>query len=172
VNALIGAAADPEPTVRAHAVSALLATGERERILAPLTARLRDDARVVRVRAAEGLLALGVTELPGPAGALLSKAQDEYAISLSDFPDVPENHTSLGWLRAERGRTLEAIEALDNAIRLNPAAARPYVIKGVIAAREGRFGEAAQLWRKAKSVDASYPNIDRLIDEADRRREP
>jgi Flp pilus assembly protein TadD len=48
--------------------------------------------------------------------------------------------------------------------------ARPYVVKGVIAAREGRFEEAARLWRKAKSVDPAYPNIDQLIAEADKRK--
>jgi predicted CXXCH cytochrome family protein len=170
VNALIGAAADPEATVRAHAVTALIATGERDRILAPLTARLVDSARVVRVRVAEALLALGVAELPGAAGAMLAKAQDEYAAALGEFNDLPDNHTALGWLHAERGRLSAAHAALDDAISLNPKIARPYVIKGVIAAREGKFAEAAGLWRKAKSVDPAYPNIDQLIAEADKRK--
>ena len=171
VNALIGAAADPEPVVRAHAVSALLATGERDRILAPLTARLMDPARVVRARAAETLLTLGVIDLPDAAGVLLARAQDEYAASLLDFPDIPDNHSALGWLYAQRGRTKEALTALDRAITLDPKLPRPYVVKGVIAAREGRFDEAAQLWRKAKSIDPAYPNIDQLIAEADKRKQ-
>jgi predicted CXXCH cytochrome family protein len=170
VNAIIGAAADPEPVVRAHAVSALLATGERERILAPVTARLMDPARVVRARAAEILLTLGVVDLPDAAGVLLARAQDEYAAGLLDFPDIPDNHSAVGWLYAQRGRTKEAQAALDNAITLDPMQARPYVVKGVIAAREGRFEEAARLWRKAKSVDPAYPNIDQLIAEADKRK--
>jgi predicted CXXCH cytochrome family protein len=170
VNALIGAAADPEPAVRAHAVSALLATGERERILSPLTARLMDPARVVRVRAAESLMTLGVIDLPEAAGVLLRRAQDEYAAGLLDFPDVPENHSALGWLYAQRGQTKEALTAVDKAMALDPRLPRPYVIKGVIAAREGRFNEAAELWRKAKSLDPAYPNIDQLIAEADKRR--
>jgi predicted CXXCH cytochrome family protein len=170
VNALIGAASDPEPVVRAHAVTALLATGERERILSPLTARLMDPARVVRARVAEGLLALGIAELPGAAGALLAKAQEEYIMALNDFPDVPDNHAALGWLFAERGRTADALAAIDNAIKLAPDAARPYVIKGVLAARDGRFDEAAQLWRKAKTLQPRYPNIDQLIAEADKRK--
>jgi tetratricopeptide (TPR) repeat protein len=171
LNALIGAAADPEPVVRAHAVTALLTAGEKDRILAPLTARLMDPARVVRVRTAEGLLALGVVELPGAAGALLAKAQDEYAAALGEFTDVADNHSALGWLLAERGRHGEALAALENAIKLQPNVARPYVIKGVIAAREGRFGEAAGLWRKAKSLDSAYPNIDQLIAEAEKRKD-
>ena len=170
INALIGAAADPEPVVRAQAVTALIATGERDRILAPLTARLMDPARVVRARTAEALLALGVIELPGAAGTMLSRAQDEYAQALGEFPDVPDNHTALGWLRAQRNQTADAQSALDRAIRLDPTAARPHVIKGVLAAREGKFAEAAGLWRKAKSLDPAYPNIDQLITEAEKRR--
>jgi predicted CXXCH cytochrome family protein len=169
VNALIGAAADPEPVVRAEAVTALVVTGDRDRILPPLTARLMDPARVVRARAAEGLLAFGVSELPGAAGALLARAQDEYAAALGDFPDLPDNHTALGWLHAERHRTADAHAALDRAIALDPTIARPYVIKGVLAAREGNFVAAGELWRKAKSLDPAYPNIDQLISEARKR---
>jgi predicted CXXCH cytochrome family protein len=170
VNALIGAASDPEPLVRAHAVAALLATGERDRIMSPLTARLVDPVRVVRARTAEALLALGISELPDRAGALLVRAQEEYADGLRDFPDAPSNHTALGWLASERGRILEAQAALDTAIRLEPSAARPHVIKGVIAARGGLFGDALEHWTTARSLDPAYPNIDQLIAEAQKRK--
>ena len=169
INALIGAAADPEPTVRAHAVNALLATGDRDRVLPPLTARLVDPARVVRSRAAQALLVLGIVELPGPAGQALSRAQDEYAAGLSAFADDASNHTALAWLMVERKQHESAVAALETALRLDPRLARAWVIKGVIAAREGRFGEAAGLWRKAKAFDPDYPNIDQLIAEADKR---
>ncbi len=170
LNALIGAAADPEALVRAQAVFALLATGAAERVLAPLTARLTDSSRVVRARAAEALLAFGVAELPGAAGVALARAQDDYAQALTDFPDAAANHTALGWLQSERRQLPEAKAALDRAIHLDPAAPRPWVIKGVIAAREGNFALASELWRKAKSIEPSYPNINQLIAEADKRK--
>ena len=44
------------------------------------------------------------------------------------------------------------------------------MIKGVIAARDGRFAEASSLWRKAKALEPGYPNIDRLIEEAEKRK--
>ena len=100
---MIGAAADPEPMVRAQAVNALLASGDRDRVITPLVARLTDPARVVRARAAEALLSFGVAQLPGAAGDALTRAQDDYAQALSDFPDVAANHTARGWLEAERG---------------------------------------------------------------------
>jgi tetratricopeptide (TPR) repeat protein len=169
VNALIGAAADPEALVRAAALDSLAATGERDRILPPITARLTDPARVVRARAAEALLALGVSSLPGAAGAALQRAQDDLADSTRAFPSVASGHATLGWLEAERGRTDAAERALDDAIRLQPNYARPYVLKGVVAARANRFADAVGLWKKARSLEPSYPNIDVLIAEGEKR---
>ena len=120
--------------------------------------------------AAEALLTLGIAELPGPAGAVLTKAQDEYALSLASFPDVASNHTARGWLEAERGRLDSAQQALDTAIHLQPDAPRPYVLKGVLAARHGRFQEAIDLWKKAKAMDPAYPRIEALIEEAEKRK--
>jgi predicted CXXCH cytochrome family protein len=170
VNALIGAAADPEPMVRAQAVNALLATGDRERVVTPLIARLTDPARVVRARAAEALLSFGIAELPGVAGQALTRAQDDFLRALSDFPDIAGNHTARGWLESERRHFTEAHAALDTAIRLEPRAARPLVIKGVIAARAGDLTAAVEWWRKAKSLQPTYPNIDQMISEAEKRK--
>jgi predicted CXXCH cytochrome family protein len=170
INALIGAASDPEPMVRAHAVVALLATGDRDRIVTPILARLIDPARVVRARAAEALLTLGIAQLPGSAGEALTRAQDEYAAALSDFPDSASNHAELGWLELQRDRVPQAAAALDRAIRLDPRAARPWVIKGVMAARQRQFAAAIDSWRKAKGLDPGYPNIDQLIAEAEKQK--
>ena len=86
MNALIGAASDPEAAVRASAVASLGSIGDRQRSLVPIVARLGDEARVVRVKAAEVLVGFGIIELPGPAGEALKKAQDEYIVSLDTFP--------------------------------------------------------------------------------------
>ena len=102
VNALIGAASDPEPVVRAAALNGLGTIGDRERSLAPVLARLVDQSRVVRAKAAEVLVSFGIVELPGNAGAALKKAQEDYILSLEMFPDVASNHASRGWLEAER----------------------------------------------------------------------
>ncbi len=170
VNALIGAADDPEPVVRAAAVKALGTTGDRERALAPVAARLVDSSRVVRARAAEVLVAFGIVQLPGPAGEALRKAQEEYILSLDTFPDTASNHAAKGWLEAERGNTVSALDALNKATVVEPNYAFPWVVKGVLSARQGRFAEAAELWKKARSIEPSYPNIDQLISEAEKRK--
>jgi tetratricopeptide (TPR) repeat protein len=171
VNALIGAAADPEPVVRAAAVRALGAAGER-RAMSPLAARLVDRVRVVRVNAADALLSLGVWSLDGHAGAALARALEEHAASLRTFSDQAGKQAALGWLDMNRGRTGEAARALDLARRIDPSDPRPLVYQGIMAARESRYDAAIRLWRDARQRDPQYPNIDRLIAEAEKRRRP
>jgi tetratricopeptide (TPR) repeat protein len=170
VNAVIGAAADPEPIVRASAVRTLAVFGREDRIVAAVLARLVDSARVVRRNAAETLLAFGIADLPGRAGEALARAQDEFVLGMNMFPDAAGNHAEVGWMQSERGRLEEAHRALDRATALDARFARPLVIKGVLAARAERFGEAVDLWKKAREIDPAYPNIDRLIAEASSRR--
>jgi predicted CXXCH cytochrome family protein len=169
-NAMIGAANDPEPIVRAAALRALGTIGDRERVLAPVLARLVDRARVVRARAAEVLVAFGIVELPGQAGEALRKAQAEYVLSLDAFPDVASNHAAKGWLEAERGNVMVARDALNKATAVEPNYAFPWVVNGVLLAREGKFEEAVEMWKKARSIEPSYPNIDALIAEGERRK--
>ncbi len=170
VNALIGAAADPEPVVRAAAVKALATTGQRERVLAPIFARLVDQSRIVRTRAAEVLVSFAIVELPGNAGEALKRAQQDYIASLEAFPDVASNHAARGWLEAQRGNSSEAERALDDALKVESKYAFPWVVKGVLAARAARYVEAIGFWQQAKAIDATYPNIDQLIAEAERRK--
>lgn len=171
LGALLGAASDPEAVVRAAAVRTLglLALADDTRVQAVLMARVVDEARVVRVRAAESLLALAVTTAPGRAGEALARAQRELIDSLRSFPDGAPEQALLAWVHAQRGEDDDALRAADAAGRVDPALARPYVVRGVIAARNGRFAEALAQWKAAKERDASTPNIDRLIDEATRR---
>lgn len=112
----------------------------------------------------------GVIALDGRPGELLLRAQDELAASLQQFPDVASNHASRGWLEAERGNLEEAQEALDDAIAVEPRFARPYIVKGVIAARAERYDEAIELWKKARSIEPEYPRVDELIAEAEKRK--
>ncbi len=169
VNALIGAASDSEGMVRSTAVRTLgLLDGDR--VISALFAKLVDPARVVRVRAAEALLAKSITTADGPAGQALTAAQDEWIASLRLFEDIPVNHVTLGRLAAARGKTDEAVRELKTAIRMDSTDARPHVALGVLAARSGRFDEAVRHFKDARSLDPAYPYIDRLIDEAERRR--
>jgi tetratricopeptide repeat protein/HEAT repeat protein/doubled CXXCH motif protein/cytochrome c554/c'-like protein len=169
-NALIGAASDSEPMVRATAVRSLGLMSD-VKLVPILVAHLVDSARVVRVRAAEALLNLSIETLDGPAGDALRAAQDEWIDGLRSFEDAAYNHVTLARLLAARGQTADAARELTTAARLDPSDARPFVSLGVMSARAGRYEEAARHFRKAKSLSPGYPNIDRLIEEAERRRQ-
>jgi predicted CXXCH cytochrome family protein len=170
VNALIGAANDPEPIVRVAAVDALGMVGDRQRSMAPILARLVDQTRVVRSTAAEVLVSFGIIELPGAAGEALKKAQDEYIVSLDSFPDAASRHAAKAWLESERGNIVVARDAVNKATIIEPNYAFAWVVKGVLSAREGKFAEALEMWKKARSIEPSYPNIDQLIAEAEKRK--
>ncbi len=173
LGALMGAASDPEPMVRAAAVRALGTLDQRDdRVLAVLTARLVDEARVVRARAAESLLAMDVVKAPGRVGEALAKAQGELITSLRSFPDSAQQQAALAWLLAQRGDTDEAERVIAAALTVDPALARLYVIRGVLAARAGRFGDALTSWKAARERDPRTPNIDTMIEEATRRSAP
>jgi hypothetical protein len=168
INLLVGSAADPEPIVRINAVRALSVVRDG-RVPAVLAAHLADDMRLVRVSAAEGLFGLGISRLDGPNGVALARAQDEWSESLKTFNDVAADHATLGWLDSARGLNEDASKELRLAATLDPADARPHVYLGALAARAGRFEEALQEFRTAKRLSPSYPNVDRLIDEASQR---
>jgi predicted CXXCH cytochrome family protein len=168
VYSLVGALNDPEPTVRAVAVRSLGVIADR-RGITPIVSRLRDDVRTVRSAAVEALLWMGISTLPGPAGAYLAKAQDEYSASLETFGDLVSNHAVRGWLASERGRQDEAARALDTAIALDPRYVRGHVYRGIVAARSGNLSEALKHWHSARKINPAYPNLGRLIEEAERR---
>jgi len=83
---------------------------------------------------------------------------------------VASHQASRGWFEAQRGRVSAAHDALDAAVVLEPNFAYPYVVKGVVFAREGRFADALEMWKKARSIEPSYPNIDTLIAEGEKRK--
>ena len=167
VNSLIGAMADPEPTVRAVAVRSLGLIGDQRATMA-LVARLRDEVRTVRTAAAEALMWMNVTALPGAAGEFLTRAQDELGASLAAFPDVADNQATHGWLESQRGRQDTAAQVLDTALSLDPRHVRAHVYRGIVAARSGQLAEAIRHWRDARKIDPAYPNLDKMIAEAER----
>ena len=91
------------------------------------------------------------------------------AESLRTFNDVASDHTTLGWLEAARGGGEEAAKELRIAIDLDPRDARPHVYLGILAARAGRYDEALQHFKTAKTIAPGYQNLDRLIEESTKR---
>ncbi len=100
----------------------------------------------------------------------LSTAEAEYIQALQTFPDLPDGHATLGWIYLTKGQPADARQELDTALRLDPEALDARVYLGVLFAREGDFPRALALWRQVRTRNPRYPNIDRLISEAEARR--
>jgi Flp pilus assembly protein TadD len=84
--------------------------------------------------------------------------------------DAAADYVVLARLLSARGQSDAARRELGTAIRLEPDNPRPHVELGIIAARAARYDEAVQHFKAAKALAPAYPNLDRLIDEASKRR--
>jgi tetratricopeptide (TPR) repeat protein len=155
--------------VRITALRSLALTNDA-RAAPILTMHLSDPARLARINAAEGIFNRGITGFEGPEGSALARALDEWAESLRTFNDVASDHATLGWLEASRGRPDEARREVQTAIELDPLDARPHEYLGVLEARAGKFDAALRQFEHAKRLAPDNRNLDRLIEEARRRR--
>jgi hypothetical protein len=52
---------------------------------------------------------------------------------------------------------------------MDPDDPQPHIYLGELAARAGRYDEALQQFKSAKTLAPSYQNLDRLIEEAQKR---
>jgi Flp pilus assembly protein TadD len=111
----------------------------------------------------------GITTLDGPGQRVLAAALDDWEESLRTFGDLASHHTTLGWLRAQRGDVDLAEKELRLGVSLDPTDARPHVYLGVLNARAGHFDQALQQFKTAKTLNPSYRNLDRLIEEVEKR---
>jgi Flp pilus assembly protein TadD len=71
-------------------------------------------------------------------------------------PTIAGPHANLGLLYARTNRAQQAIDALQEAIRLNPERAAYYNELGMVLRREGKFSEARRYYDKAIEIDADY----------------
>ena len=163
INALIGAAADPEPMVRAQAVNALLATGIAIASSRRSSRGCRSGTRRSSASGGSAAVALGSRSCPEPPVRRCDGRRTTTRRACSDFPDVAGNHAALGWLEVRAEPPAQAQAALDTAIRLDPRAARPLVDQGRDRRACGRLHRGA--WSCGARQDRStptYPNIDQL----------
>jgi tetratricopeptide (TPR) repeat protein len=147
--ALRALAADSSPLVRAAVVTALEGDpGGRELVLAAT----RDDARLVRVRAAAALGAVEPATVPEPARAPLVAARAELERSLLARPDDFASQYNLGNLHLERGDPAAAAGRYRKAVALRPDHVASLVNLSMAEARLGRLAEAEAALRAAIRV--------------------
>jgi tetratricopeptide (TPR) repeat protein len=150
--ALLAAARDPSPLVRAAAVGALAAcprTDARDALLAATG----DDYRLVRLRAASELAGLPRGSLTAEERQRLERATQELLNSLRCRADDWTNHYNLGNFHQAQGRLREALRAFARASELRPDTVMPLVNASMAHAQLGEASSAEIKLRKALKID-------------------
>jgi len=144
----------PSPLIRAAAVDGLVAHPDFERLMSLLLRAVRDDYRLVRVRAAAILAEFPLEgNLPLEDLQAAGRGLDELEESLSSRPDDWSSHYNLGNLYAARGLYEESLEAYRQALEFRPEEVPVLVNQSMVHARTGNNQHAEQLLRRAVELD-------------------
>jgi len=87
----------------------------------------------------------------------LAEAEAIYREVLAAFPDRPEALVLLGDIAHRTGRSAEALERLEHAVRVNPSAASYHQQLGMVLESCGRLAEAERAYRKALAANGGNP---------------
>ena len=152
------ALSDDDALVRREAVRALepLPPQERVRLAAPL---LSDPSRSVRIEAARLLAGTSPDLLQEGQKTALDRAISELFASEMAAADRPENHVNLALLYAQMGRTNDAENELQTALRLDPKWVPAMVNLADLYRAQKRDAEGEKWLEKAIAVapDAAEP---------------
>ena len=145
-TALVAAAANDHPAIRAAAVIGLGEPGFSSESIAPVLVKaLSDSRRVVRVGAALSLVNLRIAALPAAAVPLFEAAKRDYLTRATLLADDPGVLLDVGKFHLMNQDAPEAARALEASLRLDPGlhAARYFLAIGRLA--QGRVSDARDL---------------------------
>lgn len=150
--AVLGAAKDPSPLVRAAALELLqdLPSAQAGRVL---LAALDDDYRLARIRAAQSLASYPRRSLSPAGRKKLEKATREMLSSLLARPDTWSAHYNVGNFYLDRGQIRQALYAYGMALKLEPRVVMPMVNMAIAYARGGDNKNAKQMLNKALKLE-------------------
>ena len=162
------------PLVRGAAAAALRAHLTPETRDA-LLARLDDDFRLVRLRAAAALAPYPRELLRAADQHRLDRGSQELLASLTVRPDDWTSHYNLGNFYFDRGELQKAVDSFAAATRLRPDAILPRVNVAMAQARLGQLARAEEALRQALKLDPRHAaanfNLALLLAEQDKPRE-
>ncbi|MBA7609014.1 Lipopolysaccharide assembly protein B [subsurface metagenome] len=162
---------DASPLVRATAAQTLdgYVTAESVRALAKAT---NDKYRLVRVRAATALSAIGVEQLPSEYQTPVRHATTELLKALGAHPDDYASHYNLGNFHMRRRDHEKALASYQTAIKLRPDFLPPYVNIAFVHNSMGHNDKAEASFHKAIALDpnnaALHLNLGMLLGEMKR----
>jgi tetratricopeptide (TPR) repeat protein len=143
---------DPSPLVRSSAASALVGYYTPKAIEALLVA-IRDEYRLVRIRAAATLAGLPIENLPLRAQGDLEAVFNEFERSMKSRPDNFFAHFNLGNYYMERGEAKKAITSFKFALKFRPEGVIALVNASIAYARLGKKDKAEEFLRRALIIN-------------------
>ncbi len=150
---LIRALEDPSPLVRASAAESLGDRIDHETVNA-LSVAVRDESRLVRIRAASAMAAIPRNLLDAGTEASFEKAAEEFKATLDARPDHWASHYNMGSFYYAQRDYRQSISFYETAIRLEPRVLMPYVNISFAYNALGLNDQAEQSLRKACEIDA------------------
>ena len=154
-TALVEAASDPHPLVRAVASLKLGESGEVDfpGVRETVVARIEDESQVVRMNTAISLLNLGIRELSAGAATSFEEAKRVHAIRGNFYADDAPQQLNLGRFHVLDGNPDAAGQAFERSYRLNPEQPGIRFFMAVTRLSQQRFGEAVELLRDVPGDD-------------------
>jgi len=152
------ALADPEPLVRATAVSRVGEgdPGRLARLLGPL---VQDPVRAVRAEAAARLAGPPAQRLPEAQRKAWAAALEEYEAGQRYMSDLPSGPYNLGNLYASLGRTTDAEKQYRRALAVDDQLFMARANLAMLLAVNGRGAEAETLLREAHAEQPGHAGI-------------
>ena len=148
---LLTAMKDPSPLVRAAAAEAISLSPSREGLQALLDAT-GDEYRLVRTRAAAGLVGYSMDRLTIEMKTRVEKANKEYLAFIMARPDQWASHYNMGNYHLSRGETKKAIASYQTALKLEPQAVMAMVNSSIGYAKMGENDKAEKSLQDALKI--------------------
>jgi len=120
---------------------------------------LRDDYRLVRVRAVATLARIPREGLPPADRLRLDAAERELLASFESQPDNWSSRYNLGNYRSDRGDPAGALAAYDQSIALRNDIAMPYVNASVVASQTGSIADSIKYLQAAYRHLPEHPAV-------------
>lgn len=153
---------DPDPLVRAAAVSTLglVQTEARSELVVPL---LTDPVRAVRLEAARVLAGVPLDRLSDSQRVTLTRTLEEYRVSQLTNADRAETHLNLGVLAVQLGRYDDAEGAYRTALRIDSGFVAAHLNLADLYRQQGREAEGEKVLRDALAVTEEPAHVEHSL---------
>lgn len=150
--AFLEALNNPSELVRSSAAYGLAGIDTKE-VKEALLKACQDEIRLVRIQAANALIALPPERFTAEQQAILDKAEAEYVTSMTSRLDNWSNHYNMGIYHQNKGDAQAALNSYETAARLYPHSIMPLINSSVLYSYIGNNAKAEENLKKVVELD-------------------